>query len=255
MSRAPKKEPRVGVVPYGPGAHFAVLWLSAPYTSKPALAVLAGSLKAAIKAISEGAASLGLTGDIPRNDTLAAAVARELLKIRKPPVLWHDLVGYVDAPSCPPRKPRPVIGYCLAMRGFFWAAWPAGSRGAPAVSGTSRTDAEAIDRLNAWLQTQGETWDRARKNDERVRAFFEKEAPPYTPPPQWSLPPLFTSPPIVVVDLQALGLRWPASIEELRKAFRVRALETHPDRGGRTEDFIAVRTAYEAGMRAHGGKP
>lgn len=36
------------------------------------------------------------------------------------------------------------------------------------------------------------------------------------------------------------------SLEEIKRAYRKRAKETHPDAGGRAEDFIAVRAAWAA---------
>lgn len=42
-----------------------------------------------------------------------------------------------------------------------------------------------------------------------------------------------------------LGLKRSASDEDIKKAFREKALETHPDKGGDPEDFRKVREAYE----------
>ena len=38
--------------------------------------------------------------------------------------------------------------------------------------------------------------------------------------------------------------------EELRAAYKKRALETHPDKGGNVEEFRSVKTAYEALLKA-----
>lgn len=46
--------------------------------------------------------------------------------------------------------------------------------------------------------------------------------------------------------LMRLGLGWPFTADDLKRAYRRKALETHPDRGGNAEDFHAVRKAYEA---------
>jgi len=45
--------------------------------------------------------------------------------------------------------------------------------------------------------------------------------------------------------LSVLGLEQAGSREELRRAYKKRALETHPDRGGDPEVFRAVQRAYE----------
>ncbi len=52
--------------------------------------------------------------------------------------------------------------------------------------------------------------------------------------------------------LRLLRLAWPCQPEEAKAAFRARAKETHPDVGGRAEDFRAVAEAYEAVSRSLG---
>ena len=42
-----------------------------------------------------------------------------------------------------------------------------------------------------------------------------------------------------------LGLKRSASQEDIKNAFRQKARETHPDRGGSKEEFVKVREAYE----------
>ena len=43
-----------------------------------------------------------------------------------------------------------------------------------------------------------------------------------------------------------LGVPYHADAEAVRRAFRERARQTHPDRGGSTEAFHAARAAYDA---------
>tara|TARA_R100001440_G_scaffold66162_3_gene87143 strand:- start:5517 stop:5927 length:411 start_codon:yes stop_codon:yes gene_type:complete len=45
---------------------------------------------------------------------------------------------------------------------------------------------------------------------------------------------------------KVLGLKRSSSQEEIKKAFRKKALETHPDKGGDPAEFRKVREAYEA---------
>ena len=45
--------------------------------------------------------------------------------------------------------------------------------------------------------------------------------------------------------LQLLGLTFPFTRQELKRAYRKRALETHPDSGGTAEAFRNVNTAYQ----------
>lgn len=42
-----------------------------------------------------------------------------------------------------------------------------------------------------------------------------------------------------------LGVRVDASLEEIRTAYRNRALLFHPDRGGEAEHFLAIRKAFD----------
>ena len=42
-----------------------------------------------------------------------------------------------------------------------------------------------------------------------------------------------------------LGLLPPYSLDDVKFAYRGKALETHPDRGGTMDDFLKVREAYE----------
>jgi hypothetical protein len=52
--------------------------------------------------------------------------------------------------------------------------------------------------------------------------------------------------------LGLLGLRAPCSLGEIKAAYRRRALEVHPDRGGSREDFLAVEGAYRQLLREAG---
>jgi len=42
-----------------------------------------------------------------------------------------------------------------------------------------------------------------------------------------------------------LGLKPGATEEEVKKAYRKKAIETHPDKGGNEEEFKKVTEAYE----------
>ena len=51
-----------------------------------------------------------------------------------------------------------------------------------------------------------------------------------------------------------LGVARDASPDEIRRAFRARALATHPDQGGSTLAFLEVQTAYDV-LRATATQP
>lgn len=50
-----------------------------------------------------------------------------------------------------------------------------------------------------------------------------------------------------------LGVESTASLVEVKRAFRKRALETHPDHGGEAEQFRKVQAAYEKLVKKLGG--
>ena len=50
-----------------------------------------------------------------------------------------------------------------------------------------------------------------------------------------------------------LGLHWPCRLDEVKAAYRTQAKQTHPDLGGRAEDFRRVSEAYQALVAAPSG--
>lgn len=53
----------------------------------------------------------------------------------------------------------------------------------------------------------------------------------------------------VLEALDELGLPFDASPQDVRAAFKNRALECHPDKGGSVEEFLALRKAFEDAAR------
>ena len=49
--------------------------------------------------------------------------------------------------------------------------------------------------------------------------------------------------------LAVLGIAADATLVEIKRAYRKKALETHPDRGGDPEAFRAVQRAYEKAVK------
>lgn len=49
----------------------------------------------------------------------------------------------------------------------------------------------------------------------------------------------------LVADLKLLSLQAGIAMDEVTKRFRKLALQLHPDKGGDTQKFVAVRQAYE----------
>jgi hypothetical protein len=145
-------------------------------------------------------------------------------------------------------------------RRFFWAAWwtdapserpfrkPDASNGGARTLEAALAEAEAVTGrtlvtieprwARAWMRVlrgqppwtpreeelmRGGPDARARASKKPSRAMGEERATPWT----------------------VLGLAPGATEEEIRRAHRRRALETHPDRGGDPEVFRAVQRAYE----------
>ena len=59
-----------------------------------------------------------------------------------------------------------------------------------------------------------------------------------------------------VFAAQVLGVEKNASADDIRKAYKKKALETHPDKGGDEDEFKRAAKAYEvlsdANQRRHG---
>ncbi len=73
--------------------------------------------------------------------------------------------------------------------------------------------------------------------------------PPPRPAPSTST---YKSPEQLAAEL--LGLRPPFGIDEIKTAFKRKALDAHPDRGGSHEAFLQVRSAAERLLKAQGAR-
>lgn len=140
-------------------------------------------------------------------------------------------------------------------RRFFWAAWwtcaprhspfarPDASNGGAASEAEALADAERLSGRH--LVTIEGYWARAWKCvlrgeavpplplGQEVRAARKQSRGGVSPVSPWAL----------------LGLDAGADADEIKRAFRKRALETHPDTGGDPAEFLAVRAAYERLLR------
>lgn len=140
-----------------------------------------------------------------------------------------------------------VVSITATARGrFFWAAW---WTGAPSYAPFRKPDAS-----NGGARTYEEALAEAERVAERhlspvepywARAFnrtLRGEAPP--PPPARKIPrPDARSAPVSAWEL--LGLAPGASAREIKRAYRLKALELHPDRGGTADAFRDITRAYE----------
>jgi hypothetical protein len=141
-----------------------------------------------------------------------------------------------------------VCSIAPTQRGrFFWAVWWSGSpqyspfRKPDLSNGGAATQDEALAaaeraagrHLNLIDPYWAHAWNR----------MLRGEAPPPPREPRPTREPGATPGPQSSWSL--LGLRAGASLAEVKSAFRKRALETHPDRGGDAEAFREVQRAYE----------
>lgn len=139
-------------------------------------------------------------------------------------------------------------------RRFFWAAWWTGApshspfRKPDASNGGARTREEALaeaERVAGRRLVLVEPWWAHAWN--RV---LRGEAPPPRPQPRAerpraSAPPERARGPARASPWAVLGVAPGATADEVKRAFRARAFETHPDRGGDHDAFLDVRRAYE----------
>lgn len=155
---------------------------------------------------------------------------------------------------------EPIGVFSLARtkrRRFLWCAWwttePAvlPFRAPDAWNGGARTEDEAralAERAAGGpLRLIEGRWARAWV---RVRAglppFIERDRAPSA---------VDEAKPRVRSAREVLGVPARASMDEVKLAFRKKALEHHPDHGGTPESFIAVKRAYDSLVRRNGRPP
>jgi len=147
-------------------------------------------------------------------------------------------------------------------RRFAWAAWWTGAptrkpfRKPDAFEGGARTRAEALaaaERAAGCALTEIESgWARAWSNilvgkQPWASGVEERSA---------DEPPRARKSTDAISIWQTLRLEPNATLGEIKRAYRMRALETHPDRGGTAEAFRNVQRAYERALerRKHAPK-
>jgi hypothetical protein len=140
-------------------------------------------------------------------------------------------------------------------RRFLWAAWWTAApsrqpfRKPDAFAGGARTRAEAqaaAERAaNCRLTEIESSWARAWSN-----ILIGKEPWPGTNHTATSdAPPRARGANNATSIWQTLGLDAQATVAQIKQAYRARALQTHPDRGGSAEAFRALQSAYESALK------
>jgi hypothetical protein len=151
---------------------------------------------------------------------------------------------------------RGVVSIARTQRGrFAWAAWwsgaptmapfrkPDGSGGGFTTWHEARADAERVsgrtraDVDSGWAHAFLRTLRGQPALNDGQKRRLAGERPPPRPRTE----------PRSIWD--TLGVSTKATELEIRRAYRLRALETHPDRGGTDEAFREVRAAYEEALR------
>jgi hypothetical protein len=144
---------------------------------------------------------------------------------------------------------------------FLWAAWWSGPptrdpfRKPDASVGGARTRADALGEAERaagrpLVEIDGRwarAWSRvlvgqAAWSEREKQAVAEGETP-HAQPPRLSV----KAAPVSIWSV--LGVTAKATLEEIKRAFRARARETHPDHGGNAVAFRAVHAAYEEAVR------
>lgn len=157
-----------------------------------------------------------------------------------------------------PAEPSALAGAVCSIartqrRRFFWAAWwteppcerpfrkPDASNGGAATWHDALAEAERVAgrSLTAIDSRWARAWLRALRGETPT---VDQKAEPVKPNPGGSAGPTRAS------VWAILGLPPEATVDEIKRAYRRRALETHPDRGGDAEVFRAVQSAYERAL-------
>jgi hypothetical protein len=145
-------------------------------------------------------------------------------------------------------------------RRFLWAAWWTGAptqrpfRKPDAFQGGARTRAEAklaAERVAgcSLLELEG-SWARAWSN-----VLAGQEPWPSKRSQEQGDAARAAKAPAPVSIWQTLGLTPQASIAEIKRAYRLQALHAHPDRGGSSEAFRALQSAYEGALKRRARRP
>jgi hypothetical protein len=145
-------------------------------------------------------------------------------------------------------------------RRLLWAAWWSGPperepfRKPDAAQGGARTLEEAraeAERAAAQpLSALDPSWARA------WARVLQGESPwPSAEPKAKAVPRAGVRPSPEISVWALLGLTSRASVVEVKGAYRRRALELHPDRGGDPAQFRALHAAYEEALRRLAKKP
>ncbi len=134
-------------------------------------------------------------------------------------------------------------------RRFLWCAWWTGTptedpfRPPDAWNGGARTEEEALRAAEA---ASGRTLELVERRWAGAWLRVRDGLPPFVAR-KTSADPSLTSRglPRPVDPYALLGVPPEASLVEVKAAFRRRALELHPDHGGDTASFIALKRAYD----------
>ena len=147
-------------------------------------------------------------------------------------------------------------------RRFLWAAWwtepPVHTpfRKPDAFEGGARTREEALRAAEraagCTLQEIESGWARAWSN---VLVGKEPWPPKRAGENRQHEPPRARKPSVPKPSIwHTLGLEPGAPLIEIKRAYRLRALEAHPDRGGSDEAFRALHHAYESALKRSASK-
>jgi DnaJ domain len=145
-------------------------------------------------------------------------------------------------------------------RRFLWAAWWTGAptrtpfRKPDAFEGGARTREDALrgaERVAGCklLEIEG-SWARAWSN---VLAGQEPWPSKRAPEADDAVRVANSAPASSI--WHTLGLTPKATTSEIKRAYRQRALETHPDRGGTDAAFRALQSAYESALKRRAARP
>jgi hypothetical protein len=145
---------------------------------------------------------------------------------------------------------------------FLWAAWWSGPparepfRKPDAASGGARSREEALKQAEKaagreLVEIDGrwaKAWSRV-LTGQPAWTEREKQAVADGTASEHAVPPAQSARPQTQSIWTTLGVAADASLDDIKKAFRARARETHPDHGGEAVRFRAVKAAYAEAVK------
>lgn len=140
---------------------------------------------------------------------------------------------------------------------FLWCAWWTGEPTAKPFRPPDAWGGGAFTREEAQVLAERAAARPLSPVDDHWAGAWKRTLAGLDPFPKHTvrLPEAGGSRPRSINPFEVLGLGSEASLDEVKVAFRKKALEHHPDQGGSTEAFLEVRRAWESIVKRRSRRP